>query len=139
MTPTEQKAFDQMREALEIAGKHLAYVEIFEALTAANAVSEQQGEVQILVKQEEWGALSPSAQKKLTAMVEKHLKANAEAKSNYPAVALGAHPQATEPAGWKLVPVEPTKNMLIAGYGLYYADACYRAMLAAAPEAHHGK
>lgn len=33
-----RETFDQMRDALEIAEKHLAYVEIFEALSAAKAV-----------------------------------------------------------------------------------------------------
>ncbi|MGQ6231203.1 hypothetical protein ACUNFK_22600 [Serratia sp. IR-2025] len=40
------------------------------------------------------------------------------------------------PDGWKLVPVEPTEDMLRAAYresGVYSAKA-YRAMLAAAPE-----
>lgn len=45
---------------------------------------------------------------------------------------------ATVPAGWKLVPVELTEPMRIAGY-LYKdklgAQALYRALLAAAPEA----
>lgn len=52
-----------------------------------------------------------------------------------------SHPQATEPAGWKLVPVEPTPEM-IAAIWAHKSDSlqdCYRALLAAAPEAHHGK
>jgi hypothetical protein len=49
-----------------------------------------------------------------------------------------AHP--TAPEGWKLVPVEPTKEMIDRGrtdntmQGRAFAEACYRAMLAAAPE-----
>lgn len=44
------------------------------------------------------------------------------------------------PDGWKLVPVEPTEDMLRAAYresGVYSAKA-YRAMLAAAPEGGNG-
>ena len=42
------------------------------------------------------------------------------------------------PAGWKLVPVEPTREMEIAGYNVPMSIApedIYRAMLAAAPSA----
>ena len=47
---------------------------------------------------------------------------------------LYTHP-APVPAGWQLVPVEPTKAMLSAGWGNdhLYADL-YKAMLAAAPK-----
>ena len=44
------------------------------------------------------------------------------------------------PEGWKLVPVEPTKEMLDKGridnsiHGRTLAEACYRSMLNAAPE-----
>ena len=37
------------------------------------------------------------------------------------------------PAGWKLVPIEPTPGMLQAGEGAGRVGPAYRAMLAAAP------
>jgi len=37
-------------------------------------------------------------------------------------------------AGWKLVPVEPTKEMLEAMVSSAWLPGCYRAMLAAAPQ-----
>lgn len=46
----------------------------------------------------------------------------------------GPVPQAAPkaaPAGWKLVPVEPTEAMVSAGYDAYGVHACYAAMLAA--------
>ncbi|EMB2737989.1 TPA: hypothetical protein ACKP07_000264 [Serratia marcescens] len=51
-----------------------------------------------------------------------------------------APPAPAVPDGWKLVPVEPTEEMLRAAYresGVYSAKA-YRAMLAAAPESVNG-
>ncbi len=51
-----------------------------------------------------------------------------------------AQPAPAVPDGWKLVPVEPTEEMLRAAYresGVYSAKA-YRAMLAAAPEGGNG-
>ena len=60
-------------------------------------------------------------------------------------LAPGAQPTPSIPAGWKLVPIEPTHEMLEAGEGALvptYTDTpvsvpfdVYRAMLAAAPEA----
>ena len=57
----------------------------------------------------------------------------------------GAHPAPSIPEGWKLVPIEPTYEMLEAGEGalvpthtdtpVSVPDDVYRAMLAAAPEA----
>lgn len=56
--------------------------------------------------------------------------------------ALATTPVGGEPAGWKLVPVEPTDKMLREGWNAYLEDikggfhrfsATYRAMLAAAP------
>ena len=57
----------------------------------------------------------------------------------------GAQPSLSIPEGWKLVPIEPTYEMLEAGEGTFvptYTDTpvsvpfdVYRAMLAAAPEA----
>ena len=98
MTEQEQKAFDQMREALMAAEFHLVEVgkrgnglhkQCEDALTAANAVS---------------------------------------------------HPQATEPAGWKLVPVDATRNQLVTGWNAIAGRLdhptlahLYGAMLAAAP------
>ena len=48
-----------------------------------------------------------------------------------------AHPAPAVPAGWKLVPVEPTEEMLDAGYFTNHGAnrGIYRAMLAAAPAA----
>lgn len=70
--------------------------------------------------------------------------------SIYNTVLKPAHPQATEPAGWKLVPVEPTQEMLDAVVTTVDdhllgpdAERQYRedwaSLLAAAPEAHHDK
>jgi hypothetical protein len=48
--------------------------------------------------------------------------------------------QLVVPDGWKLVPLEPTKEMIDRGrtdnsiHGRAFAEACYRAMLAAAPK-----
>ena len=60
-------------------------------------------------------------------------------------LAPGAQPAPIVPEGWKLVPIEPTYEMLEAGEGAFvptYTDTpvsvpfdVYRAMLAAAPEA----
>jgi hypothetical protein len=57
----------------------------------------------------------------------------------------GAQPAPSAPDGWKLVPIEPTYEMLEAGEGalvptytdtpVSVPDDVYRAMLAAAPEA----
>lgn len=46
----------------------------------------------------------------------------------------------TLPDGWKLVPVEPTEEMLRAAYreAAVYSPTAYRAMLAAAPEGGNG-
>ncbi len=43
------------------------------------------------------------------------------------------------PEGWKLVPVQPTETMVIAGYDAYGVHECYAAMLAAAPQAPAGE
>jgi len=44
------------------------------------------------------------------------------------------------PEGWKLVPVVPTKAMLMEGYreASVYSPTAYRAMILAAPEAPNG-
>ena len=44
-------------------------------------------------------------------------------------------PQSTVPNGWKLVPIEPTDEMISAtkGYGRNHCSVTYRLMLAAAP------
>ena len=62
---------------------------------------------------------------------------------------LGSHPSPPEGAGWKWVPVEPTKAMLLAGSAdlrlgdcigtLTRAAECYRSMIAAAPPASEAK
>ena len=105
MTEQEQKAFEQMREALNSLCKL--------ALSGESVL---------------WTAEYDAARRALTA-------ANAVSR-----------PQATEPAGWKLVPVEPTQEMLDAVVTTLDdhllgpdAEKQYRedwaAMLAAAPEA----
>ena len=54
---------------------------------------------------------------------------------------LGAQPAPRVPDGWKLVPIEPTPDMLAAAIlsshalKVHRAGRCYRAMIAAAPEA----
>jgi len=126
MTEQEQKAFDQMLQALkDIAEESFdkGAVECANhALTAANAVSHPKPET---TPSPEGGAITSES------------AANAV-----------SHPQATAPAGWKLVPVEPTQEMLDAVVTTVDdhllgpdAEKQYRedwaAMLAAAPEAHH--
>jgi hypothetical protein len=55
--------------------------------------------------------------------------------------ATGAQPAPSVPEGWKLVPIEPTPTMITAALesshaiNAHRAEHCYRAMLAAAPEA----
>jgi hypothetical protein len=57
-------------------------------------------------------------------------------------IPLYAHPASTVPEGWKLVPIEPTREMLRASYSVgvpkctadQYIMMQYKAMLAAAPE-----
>lgn len=56
---------------------------------------------------------------------------------------LYAAPQPSSPPGWKLVPVEPTSKMIVAGAEadpqfFTHAQFVYRAMLAAAPEQEGG-
>ena len=56
---------------------------------------------------------------------------------------LYAAPQPSSPPGWKLVPVEPTSKMIVAGAEadpqfFTRAQFVYRAMLAAAPEQEGG-
>ncbi len=52
-----------------------------------------------------------------------------------------AQPAPSVPEGWKLVPIEPTPTMITAALesshaiNAHRAEHCYRAMLAAAPEA----
>ena len=65
-----------------------------------------------------------------------------EADSDALVALFAAHPQATEPAGYKLVPVEPSRQQLMHGWTAISGKLdhpnlahLYRAMLAAAPEA----
>ena len=59
----------------------------------------------------------------------------------YLATGAQAHPAPSVPEGWKLVPIEPTPTMITAALesshaiNAHRAEHCYRAMLAAAPEA----
>jgi len=56
-------------------------------------------------------------------------------------LAPGAQPAPSVPEGWKLVPIEPTPTMITAALesshaiNAHRAEHCYRAMLAATPEA----
>ena len=111
------------------------------ALTAANAVSEQpkpvalQWVAEMIMSDCGCSANNDRLLERVIGRIEQYERANAP-----------AHPQASEPAvkdsltaqaGWKLVPVEPTPEM-IAAIWAYKSDSlqdCYRALLAAAPEA----
>lgn len=168
MTEKEQKAFDQMREALlglllshampsSVCKERPAHDAAYSALTAANAVSHPKAET---APATEGGAItSESAANAVSAKPNKYHDLTScpwcdSTNRTVRKIRMGivkcahdwhtdeqAHPQATEPAGYKLVPVEPSVAMYdaarnhCADYEFEIAQEIYRAMLAAAPEA----
>lgn len=128
-------ALDQYGDA-EKAERWACVVKAREALTAANAVSEPQEAIA-------WEATTPGYIKYVT---DKQYRSYSEAAKRWykPYKCSSCHPQATEPAGYMLVPVNATPEMIAAAEqveDLYRRGtpetwgSVYRAMLAAAPEA----